>query len=260
MRSASKFPVTKSSDQPAESLLDAQKLTVNYGEVQALKGASLSVQPGEICGLVGMNGSGKSTLFKAIMGVTPAEGQVLIDGQTPTQARKLGLVSYVPQSEDIDFTFPVSVRDVVSMGRYGRLGPTRRLKAADRAAVDEALERVDLLDLAHRQIGNLSGGQRKRAFVARGLAQGARLLLLDEPFAGVDKRSETMLMSLLRQLRDAGAGVLISTHDLANLAELADTAVLLRNEVLLSGEPGAVLAPENLVRAFGMNPLGGSGV
>ena len=243
-----------------KEILHYENVTFRREGREILKGIDWHINEGENWALLGLNGSGKSTLFKAIMGVTPAEGQVLIDGQTPTQARKLGLVSYVPQSEDIDFTFPVSVRDVVSMGRYGRLGPTRRLKAADRAAVDEALERVDLLDLAHRQIGNLSGGQRKRAFVARGLAQGARLLLLDEPFAGVDKRSETMLMNLLRQLRDAGAGVLISTHDLANLAELADTAVLLRNEVLLSGEPGAVLAPENLVRAFGMNPLGGSGV
>lgn len=237
------------------SLLDIRDVTVTYGDVRALRGAHLAVDAGSVCGLVGMNGSGKSTLFKAVMGVAPASGSVTIDGMAPKAARKAGVVSYVPQREDIDFSFPVSVRDVVAQGRYGRLGFTRRLRAEDRAAVDEALERVELTDLAHRQIGNLSGGQRKRAFVARGLAQGAKLLLLDEPFAGVDKRSETMLVALLRELRDAGAGILVSTHDLANLADLADTAVLLRNEVLMAGEPATVLAPENLVRAFGMNPL-----
>lgn len=237
------------------SLLDIRDVTVTYGDVHALRGANLTVDAGSVCGLVGMNGSGKSTLFKAVMGVAPASGSVMIDGMTPKAARKAGVVSYVPQREEIDFSFPVSVRDVVAQGRYGRLGLTRRLRAEDRAAVDEALERVELTDLAHRQIGNLSGGQRKRAFVARGLAQGAKLLLLDEPFAGVDKRSETMLVTLLRELRDAGAGILISTHDLANLADLADTAVLLRNEVLMAGDPATVLAPDNLVRAFGMNPL-----
>lgn len=241
-------------------LLELTDVTVTYGApgaeaVQALKQASLRLEAGSICGLVGMNGSGKSTLFKAIMGVVPATGRVEIGGLAPRQARKQGLVSYVPQSEDIDFTFPVSVYDVVSQGRYSRLGITRRLGAADRAAVDTALERVGLTDLAHRQIGNLSGGQRKRAFVARGLAQGARLLLLDEPFAGVDKKSEAMLLQLFKELKADGAGILISTHDLPNLASLADTAVLLRNEVLLTGDPATVLAPENIVRAFGMNPL-----
>lgn len=247
---------------PTQPLLRVTDVTVSYGApganaVQALSGASLQVAPASICGLLGMNGSGKSTLFKAIMGVVPASGRVQIAGGSPRQARRQGLVSYVPQKEEIDFSFPVSVRDVVSQGRYGRLGFTRRLGASDRAAVDMALERTGLIDLANRQIGNLSGGQRKRAFVARGLAQGARLLLLDEPFAGVDKKSEAMLVQLFKELRADGAGILISTHDLANLADLADTAVLLRNKVLLTGDPATVLAPENLVRAFGMNPLTG---
>lgn len=236
-------------------MLQMENVSVNYGEVRALTGASLSVSQGEICGLVGMNGSGKSTLFKSIMGVVPSSGTVLIEGRPPREARRLGVVSYVPQKEEIDFSFPVSVRDVVSQGRYGRLGITRRFRPEDTQAVNHALERVGLLDLAHRQIGQLSGGQRKRAFVARGLAQGARFILLDEPFAGVDKRSETMMIALFKELCTSGASILISTHDLANLADLADSAVLLRNEVLMAGPPGVVLAPENIVRAFGMNPL-----
>ncbi len=239
----------------SQPLLAAQNLRVNYGEVQALTGASLTLKAGEICGLVGMNGSGKSTLFKAIMGVVPASGQVSIAGLAPAAARRQGLVSYVPQKEEIDFSFPLSVRDLVSQGRYGKLGITRRLRADDRQAVDQALARVGLTDLADRQIGQLSGGQRKRAFVARGLAQEAQLILLDEPFAGVDKSSENMLISLFKELRDAGAGILISTHDLANLADLADRAALLRQTILMEGPPRQVLAPENLVRAFGMDPL-----
>lgn len=236
-------------------MLEVTDVSVRYGEVQALSGVSLHLEPGQMCGLVGMNGSGKTTLFKAIMGVAPASGRVLIDGRSPRQARRLGTVSYVPQSEEIDFTFPIFVAEVVSQGRYGKLGLTRRLTAQDKAAVTQALARVGLEDLAHRQIGQLSGGQRKRAFVARGLAQGARLLLLDEPFAGVDKRSEAMLLALFKELRQAGATILISTHDLVNLADLADSAILLRNRVLLTGDPATVLAPENIVRAFGMNPL-----
>lgn len=239
----------------SQPLLTAQNLRVNYGEVQALTGASLTLRAGEICGLVGMNGSGKSTLFKAIMGVVPASGQVTLAGLTPAAARRQGLVSYVPQKEEIDFSFPLSVRDLVSQGRYGKLGITRRLGAKDRQAVDQALERVGLSDLADRQIGQLSGGQRKRAFVARGLAQEAQLILLDEPFAGVDKTSENMLIALFKELRDAGAGILISTHDLANLADLADRAALLRQTILMEGPPRQVLAPANLVRAFGMDPL-----
>lgn len=239
----------------SQPLLTAQNLRVNYGEVQALTGASLTLKSGEICGLVGMNGSGKSTLFKAIMGVVPASGQVTLAGLPPAAARRQGLVSYVPQKEEIDFSFPLSVRDLVSQGRYGKLGITRRLRAKDRQAVDQALARVGLSDLADRQIGQLSGGQRKRAFVARGLAQEAQLILLDEPFAGVDKTSENMLIALFKELRDAGAGILISTHDLANLADLADRAALLRQTILMEGPPRQVLAPANLVRAFGMDPL-----
>lgn len=239
------------------TLLSCENVHVNYGPVRALTGASFTLDTGRICGLIGMNGSGKSTLFKAIMGVVPAHaGTITLDGQAVGGKRahrhRAGIVSYVPQSEEIDWTFPISVREVVSMGCYRNLGITRRLRAADRAAVDEALARVELTDLADRQIGALSGGQRKRAFVARAIAQGAQLLLLDEPFAGVDKRSEAMLIQVIEQLRDEGATVLVSTHDLASLRQFADEALLLRGDILMHDTPEKVLAPENLVRAFGM--------
>jgi manganese transport system ATP-binding protein len=233
-------------------------LTVRYGDVVALDGVDLSIARGRICGVVGMNGSGKSTLFKSVMGlVTPDAGTVSVASLSPTAARKRGIVGYVPQNEDVDGQFPVSVADVVMMGRYGRMGFLRRPRAADHAAVAEALERVELTDLADRQIGRLSGGQRKRAFVARGIAQGADILLLDEPFAGVDKRSEATISRLLRELADDGRTVVVSTHDLRALPALCDEAVLLLRRVLAHGDPREVLRPEQLARAFGLDVLAG---
>jgi manganese transport system ATP-binding protein len=240
---------------PDAPALEVRDLTVRYGPVTALDGASFALAPGRVTGLVGMNGSGKSTLFKAVMGlVRPDAGRVRVQGLTTEQARRRGVVAYVPQTEDVDWTFPVSVRDVVLMGRYGRLGPTRRPRRVDHDAVDAALARVDLADLADRQIGALSGGQRKRAFVARGLAQEAGALLLDEPFAGVDRRTEATLTALLRDLAADGRTVLVSTHDLQSLEELCDDAVLLHRRVLLHAPPAEVLRPENLARAFGVDP------
>ncbi|WP_159838321.1 metal ABC transporter ATP-binding protein [Nocardia sp. CY41] len=236
--------------------IEVRGVTVRYGEVPALDDVDLTVDAGRVCGLIGMNGSGKSTLFKTIMGlVRPDRGTVRIIGGAPVAARRAGVLGYVPQSEDVDWTFPLSVRDVVMTGRYGRLGVTRRPRKADREAVAHALERVELTDLADRQIGRLSGGQRKRAFVARGLAQGATVLLLDEPFAGVDKRSEATITALLRDLADGGATILVSTHDLHALPGLADEAVLLMRTVLAQGSPDVVLQPENLARAFGLDVM-----
>ncbi|MCZ4584372.1 metal ABC transporter ATP-binding protein [Rhodococcus opacus] len=240
----------------AQPAVEVQDVTVHYGDVLALDQVSLALQPGRVCGLVGMNGSGKSTLFKTIMGtVKPDSGTVRINGTAPAAARKTGALGYVPQSEDVDWTFPLSVRDVVMTGRYGHMGLTRRPGRADREAVDHALERVELTELADRQIGHLSGGQKKRTFVARGIAQGATILLLDEPFAGVDKRSEATITALLRELAAAGAAILVSTHDLHALPTLADEAILLMRTVLMHGDPTVVLQPENLAAAFGLDVM-----
>lgn len=233
-----------------------QGVTVHYRDVPALRDVSLTIAGGRVCGLVGMNGSGKSTLFKTVMGlVEPDTGTVEINGEPPSWARRSGVVGYVPQAEDVDWSFPLTVRDVVMTGRYSRMGFTRRPRRADREAVSHALERVELTDLADRQIGQLSGGQRKRAFVARGLAQGASILLLDEPFAGVDKRSEATITRLLREMAADGATVLTSTHDLHALPQLADEAILLMRTVLMHGSPEDVLRPENLARAFGLDVM-----
>ncbi|NQD88029.1 metal ABC transporter ATP-binding protein [Paenarthrobacter sp. CM16] len=236
--------------------ISVENVTVHYGEVLALDSASLTLEHSRICGLVGMNGSGKSTLFKVIMGmVKPDSGKVLINGEPPVKMRKEAGIGYVPQSEDVDWAFPLSVRDVVMMGRYGHLGFTRRPRKADRDAVEHALERVELGEFADRQIGQLSGGQKKRAFVARGIAQGATMMLLDEPFAGVDKRSEATITRLLRELAEDGATILISTHDLHALPQLCDEAVLLMRKVLMHGSPDTVLQPENLAIAFGLDVM-----
>lgn len=228
-------------------------VAVRYGDVVALDGATLSVQPGRICGLIGMNGAGKSTLLKAIMGlVKPDRGTVRINGIDPMRARKTQVLGYVPQSEDVDWQFPVTVRDVVMMGRYGHMGFTRHAHAKDIAAVDRALERTHLESFADRQIGQLSGGQKKRAFIARGIAQGASIMLLDEPFAGVDKHSEATITELLRDLAAEGTTIFVVTHDLVALPQLAPETVLLNRRVLMHAPTEVVLEPDNLVQGFGM--------
>lgn len=227
-------------------------LRVSYGEVHALTGVDITLDKGLVHGLVGMNGSGKSTLFKSLMGrVRPNSGTVLLSGLSPDGARAAGIVSYMPQAENVDWDFPVSVRDVVMMGRYGRMNRSRMVRKADREAVARALAEVELTDLADRQIGRLSGGQKKRAFLARAMAQEASILLLDEPFAGVDKPSEETIISLLRRLAADGRTIVVSTHDLAGLPTLADDVVLLHQRVIAHGPPSEVLRPEVLGLAFG---------
>jgi manganese/iron transport system ATP-binding protein len=233
--------------------LDVSGVTVAYpnGHV-ALRDASFRLAPGTICGLVGVNGSGKSTLFKAIMGlVRPAAGQVRIAGERVETALKRNLIAYVPQAEEVDWSFPVGVRDVVMMGRYGHMGILRLPRAPDRAAVDQALARVGMSDLAERQIGELSGGQRKRVFLARALAQGGKLLLLDEPFTGVDVTTEDAIVTLLKDLRDDGAIVLVSTHNLGSVPSFCDQVVLVNRTVLAAGRTSDVFTGANLLRAFG---------
>jgi manganese transport system ATP-binding protein len=235
------------------SEIEVDDLHVRYGGVPALDGVTLRVRSGCVTALIGINGSGKSTLFNAIMGlVRPCSGEVRIGGESSATARRHGHLSYVPQNEAVDWTFPTSVRDVVMMGRYGHQGLTRHPRKEDHAAVAEALEQVELTDLADRQIGQLSGGQKKRAFVARSVAQGAHVLLLDEPFAGLDKRSEAIVTRLLRDLAADGRTVFTSTHDLHGLPQLADEAVLLKRHVLLHGALEDVLQPDSLARAFGL--------
>ena len=233
--------------------LYAEGLTVTYRNgVTALKDASFAIPRGTIAALVGVNGAGKSTLFKAIMGFLPAAaGEIGVLGQTVHQAIKAGIVAYVPQAEEVDWSFPVLVSDVVMMGRYGHMGMLRRPKAADHAAVENALIRVGMTEFADRQIGELSGGQRKRVFLARALAQNGQVILLDEPFTGVDVQTEEAIITLLRELRDEGRVILVSTHNLGSVPEFCDQTVLVKGTVLNFGPTEEVFTKDNLEAAFG---------
>jgi len=233
--------------------LYADGLTVTYRNgVTALKDASFAIPRGTIAALVGVNGAGKSTLFKAIMGFLPAaSGEIGVLGQTVRQAIKAGIVAYVPQAEEVDWSFPVLVEDVVMMGRYGHMGLLRRPKQADHDAVTKSLARVGMSDFRDRQIGELSGGQRKRVFLARALAQNGQVILLDEPFTGVDVQTEDAITALLRELRDEGRVMLVSTHNLGSVPEFCDQTVLVKGTVLNFGPTSEVFTKDNLEAAFG---------
>jgi manganese/iron transport system ATP-binding protein len=231
----------------------AEGVTVTYRNgLTALTDASFAIPQGTITALVGVNGAGKSTLFKAIMGFVPvARGTIRLLGMPVRDALRQNLVAYVPQAEEVDWSFPVLVEDVVMMGRYGHMGFLRRPSATDRAKVDQALARVGLTDLRQRQIGELSGGQKKRVFLARALAQEGRIILLDEPFTGVDVTTEEQIITLLRALRDEGHVMLVSTHNLGSVPDFCDRTVLVKGTVLAHGPTETTFTRENLERAFG---------
>ena len=237
----------------ADCSIELSQISVTYPNGKsALDDVSLSLREGTIYGLIGANGAGKSTLFKSIMGlVKPTAGQVTIAGRSVRDALRRNLVSYVPQTEDVDWNFPVLVEDVVMTGRYGHMGFLRIPSQRDKEAVREALQRVEMAGFAKRQIGELSGGQKKRVFVARALAQEGQILLLDEPFAGVDIKTEESLAQLLRGLAREGRLILVSTHNLGSVPSFCDEAILIDRSVLAAGPVATTLTQENLLRAFG---------
>lgn len=240
-------------DQNHQIGLEVSDITVTYRNGHtALKGASFSVPRGSITALVGINGSGKSTLFKTIMSfVKPATGRVTILGSDIQTALKANQVAYVPQAEDVDWNFPVLVSDVVMMGRYGHMNWLRIPRAIDHEKVVQALARVNMSEFADRQIGELSGGQQKRVFLARALAQESRVILLDEPFTGVDVKTENQIIALLRDLRLEGHVILVSTHNLGSVPQFCDRTVLINRTVLAQGPTANVFTAKNLEQAFG---------
>jgi len=233
--------------------ITAQNVTVRYKNGHtALADASFAISRGSISGLVGVNGAGKSTLFKALMGLVPlADGHIEIMGKSVRQALGERLVAYVPQSEDVDWSFPVLVEDVVMMGRYGHMGFFRIPRNGDHKAVTDALDRVGITAFRKRQIGELSGGQRKRVFIARALAQQGQVILLDEPFTGVDVQTEDAIITLLRSLRDEGRVILVSTHNLGSVPEFCDHVVMVNGTVLNHGPVETNFTHEHLETAFG---------
>ena len=237
--------------------INVDNLSVMYSNTRlALYNANCTVEPGTITALVGPNGGGKSTLFKSIMGfLQPSQGQIHIGGVSVQKAQKRQLMAYVPQSDEVDWNFPVSVFDVVMMGRYGYMNLLRIPSARDRRLVMESLARVDMIDFRDRQIGELSGGQKKRAFLARALAQEGKVILLDEPFTGVDVKTEKRIVDLLIQLREEGHTILVSTHDLASISTFCDRTILLNRTILASGTTEETFTKENLEMTFGGLPI-----
>jgi manganese/iron transport system ATP-binding protein len=234
--------------------LDLDGVTVAYGPALALENINGAVAPGEAVALIGPNGAGKSTLIMAILGlVRLTGGRVTVLGEAPARARRD--VAYVPQADTLDPDFPVSVGQVVLMGRYRRIGWLRRPSKADREAARQALERVGLADRARHRFGTLSGGQRQRVLLARAIAAEPRMLLLDEPFNGVDAVSEQALLDAIAALKDGGAAVVVATHDLA-LAHLACEEVCLLNQRQYGfGPTQATLTPERLRATYGGHAL-----
>lgn len=221
---------------------------------EALHNATCSIPESSITALLGVNGSGKTTLFRSIMGILPqSTGSVSIDNKPVSSAIKNNLISYVPQIDEIDWDFPILVKDVVMMGRYGYMNFLRIPSSEDEKIVSESLNKVGMSELIDRQIGELSGGQKKRVFIARALAQKSRVLLLDEPFTGVDTKTQETIIDLIKTEKNNKKIILISTHDLNIVPDFCDRTILINNTILKEGPTKEVFTKENLVNTFGNN-------
>ena len=235
---------------PGVPAIEVHDLTVAYRTQPVLWDVDLALPEGKLIAIVGPNGAGKSTLLKAILGLVPAvTGWVQIFGET--YAKRRSWVGYVPQRESVDSDFPTSALDVVTMGLYGRIGWLRRPSKHHRETALSCLDKVGMRDLAHRQISQLSGGQQQRVFLARALAQDARLYLMDEPFAGVDATTERAILTLLKDLRASGRTVVAVHHDLQTVAEYFDHVVLLNLRLVASGPISTTFNADNLQRTYG---------
>jgi len=231
--------------------ISLKDVSVSYGDKVALRDTSIEIPYHTFTGVIGMNGAGKSTLFKVIMGlVTPQTGKVIVCGDDTRTAQKHGHVAYVPQTEQVDWDFPISVYEVVMMGRIGTQNIFKTATKIDDKFVTSALEQVRMIEFKDRQIGELSGGQKKRVFVARALAQGADILLLDEPFAGLDATSERSLIELLISLKDKGKTVILATHDLLSLPDTCDEVALIKYTVVAHGPTKEVFTKELVSQTF----------
>ena len=237
-------------EQNQELPLEVHDLTAGYHKKPVLWGIDLKVPKGKLVGIVGPNGAGKSTLIKAAMGlVPPSSGWVKIFGKPYNENRRR--VGYVPQRESVDWDFPVTVMDVVMMGRYGHVGWFKRPKKADREIASDCLDKVKMLPFANRQISNLSGGQQQRVFLARALAQESDVYFMDEPFAGVDAATESAIITLLHELREKGKTLLVVHHDLPTARNYFDQLLLLNMRVVAYGDTEDVFTYELLQKTYG---------
>lgn len=232
-----------------EHVLNVKNLHVHYGMVCALKEVSFDVSCGTALALIGANGSGKSTLLKSIVGLVPQmRGEILWRGQAVEKSSFE--IAYLPQREALDWEFPLTVAGLVESGRYSRLGPWKPFRKTDQEAVQQALESMQIQDLAKRHISALSGGQQQRAFIARALAQEPHVLLLDEPLNGLDRPSRELLVTLIKQWVKGGRLVIASHHDIHDAAEIFDQILLLKGQPVAFGTPEQVLTPEHMGAAF----------
>lgn len=230
--------------------IDVNNLTVSYDQKIALRGVTVRVGSEQVVGIIGPNGAGKSTLLKTILALIPEEsGTVSVFGKSIDQVR--ARVAYVPQRSAVDWDFPVTVYDVVLMGRYVHLGWGKRPTMRDHDIAQHALGEMEMLDFTHRQIGELSGGQQQRVFLARALAQQADLLLLDEPFVGVDAATEAAIFTIMKRLRDQGKTVLVVNHDLSNVQQHYDSVMLLNKRLVAYGPTERVFRPDILAQTYG---------
>jgi ABC-type Mn2+/Zn2+ transport system ATPase subunit len=230
-------------------IIEVENLTVSYGPKPALLDVSLTINKGLLVGVIGPNGAGKSTLIKAILGFVKRDiGMVRIDGVSAEKAK--GRVAYVPQRGTVDWDFPITVKEVALMGRYHHVPWYRDARPEDHRIVDEALDMVRMQDFRNRQIGQLSGGQQQRVFMARALAQGADILLLDEPFAGVDAATERAILDVLEQAKSAGKTLVVVHHDLTTAGEYFDQLILIKQRLYAYGPPRAVLSEELLSEVY----------
>ncbi len=241
---------TRGADHSPLAPLSIHDLTVAYHRKPVLWDVDLEVPAGKLIGIVGPNGAGKSTLIKAVLDLLPrASGRVTIFGKSYKESRSR--VGYVPQRESVDWDFPVSALDVVAMGRYRKIGWFRPVTRSHKDAAMEALDRVGIANLAHRQISQLSGGQQQRAFLARALVQDADLYLMDEPFAAVDAATETAIVGLLQDLRSRGKTCLVVHHDLQTVREYFDEVILMNMRVVAHGPTETTFTEENLRKTYG---------
>ena len=235
-----------------KKIININDFTVKINNKTILENINLTLHGPKIIALVGANGAGKSTLFKSIMGImNPSDGNIFINGKNPKDALKNNLISYVPQIEEVDWNFPLLVEELVMMGRYNHMNIFRKVSTKDKRIVKESLDSVQMNEFINSQIGELSGGQKKRIFIARALAQESKILLLDEPFSGVDINTEESLSMLFRSLVDRGCLIIVSTHNLGSVPRFCDEVILLDKKLLAYGPVKKIFTEDNLKKTFG---------
>ena len=235
-----------------KKIININDFTVKLNNKTILENINLTLHGPKIIALVGANGAGKSTLFKSIMGIiNPSDGNIIINGKNPKDALRNNLISYVPQIEEVDWNFPLIVEELVMMGRYNHMNIFRKVSIKDKRIVKESLDFVQMNEFINSQIGELSGGQKKRIFIARALAQESKILLLDEPFSGVDINTEESLSMLFRSLVDRGCLIIVSTHNLGSVPRFCDEVILLDKKLLAYGPVKKIFTEDNLKKTFG---------